>query len=202
MEELLKFKSLEEELRDIRKLKGKERALDLKYVTEYVKKNEGKGKYNFLIKKLKKLGFELPTIDSLKKMDWIPLYIPVSFTIASAKIFNWKRQDMIDMGRGFITFSPLLKIFIKYFVSPEKTLLSGVESWRKHYTTGKLELTKYDNDKKEIIFRIKDFKTHPIDYIFIIGSFEKLGEIALGLNNVRGQGFQKKDYYELIFRWE
>lgn len=201
MEEL-KFKSFEEELADINKIEGEERALDLKYVTEYVKKKEGEGKYNLLLKNLQSIGFILPEIEKIEKMDWIPMKIPVFFVIASAKFFNWKRQDIINMGRNFVTFSPLLKIFIKYFVSPQKTLEAGTKNWRKHYTIGDLEFLKYDENGKEAILRLKDFKTHPVDYIFMIGSFEKMGEIAVGIENIKGEGIQKKDYYEFIFHWE
>ncbi len=199
--EKLHFKSFKKEFADINKLKGEERALDLKYVTEYVKKKEGEVKYNLLLKKLKKIGFILPEINESDKMDWIPMKIPVFFVIASAKFFNWNRQNIINMGRNFITFSPLLKIFIKYFISPEKTLGSGAENWKKHYTLGELELVKYNEQEKEIVLHIKNFKTHPVDYIFIIGSLEKMGELSLGLKNIKGEGVQRDAYYEIIFHW-
>ncbi len=201
MEEL-KFKSLEEELADINKIEGEERALDLRYVTEYVKKKEGEGKYNLLLNNLQSIGFVLPKIEAFEKMSWIPMKIPVFFVIASAKFFKWKRQDIIEMGRNFVTFSPLLKIFVKYFISPQKTIEAGTRNWRKHYTRGDLEFLKYDENEKEVILRLKNFKTHPVDYLFIVGSFEKMGEIALGIENIKGDGVQKKDCYEFIFRWE
>lgn len=203
MEEKYK-KILEKKVPEIMKIKGKERAADIKYLVKYIKEKEGEKGFNALIRELGKYNFKLPDVDDLNSMEWIPANIARVFSMSALHFFNWTEEEVFDMGKNFITYSKPFKIFIKFFLSPKKTIEKGVKKWNKYFTEGSLDLVEFDKKNKECILEVKDFGMHPVLAIYFQGIFTKILEITTGSKNVTIKGIENKNerrYHKFKAKW-
>lgn len=183
---------------------GKERGEDIKYLVSYVKKEKGNDGYNKVIAELKKTGYTMPDISDVDNMDWIATSLVSIFFLTSVKLFNWQEEDIIKMGEGAVSFKSVLKFYVKYFSSVEKTMVMSSKQWRKHYTFGEAEIIKSTKDR-EIIFRLKNFKTHPFTCIYLMGVVLKVVKMASGKDSVTAREakcmFDGDPYHEFVFKW-
>ena len=198
---------LKKEIEKLKKLSGKERGVDIKYLAHYVNLKKGKEGFEKVKTELKRLNYQLPDIEKINNMEWIPVSLVTIFFLASIKLFNWQEEDIIEMGRNVWSYSSTLRrFFIKYFLSPKKTLEMGVRNWRRFYNFGEIELVRYDKKKKLAIARLKNFKKHPFTCIYFQGVFSKVIEMATGSKNVRAKEtkcmFKGDPYHEWVFEWE
>jgi len=185
---------------------GKERGNDIKFLVSYVRQKEGEKGLKELIAELKSLGYPLPDIKKINDLDWIPSSLCTIFMLASAKFFNWQEKDVIEMGRNAVSFhSTIKRFFIKYFLSPKKTLEISARSWKGFYTFGELSVVKYSSEDKIVVARIKNFKKHPITCLYLQGLFSRLVEMATGKKITAKETkceFRGDPYHEYVFKWE
>ena len=92
------------------------------------------------------------------------------------------------MGRGSAPSSPLLKFFIKHFLSVKKTIIKATEiAWKNHYSIGSIKMIKYNKTKKEIVVKIEKMNWHPFTCIYHIGSLEAITKLITGYQEVKGK---------------
>ena len=184
---------------------GLERAEDLKFLAEYVKRQASLEKFEEIVDEFKKFGFKMPDLDKLNFADWIPSSPVTAFMLIAAKKLNWKEEDVEKMGRRAPLLSPAIKFVIKYFISPQVTFKKAAANWRKHYSFGEVELVSFSQKKKEVIFRLKKFKKHKITCVYLRGSFAGVVGLAVGGANIRAKEtkcmFEGDPYHEYIFNW-
>ena len=173
-------KLLEKEIPELMKLRGQERAADTKYLIEYVKGKEGSEGYDKLIVELKKFGFIVPDLSQANDTDWISETVAHVFFIGACRVFDWNEEEIFKMGRGIMSFSKTLKIFVKYFYSPEKTIQKTADSWNKYFSYGRIKLLNFDAVKKEGLMELHDFKSHPLVCLYFSGIFSEILELATG----------------------
>ncbi|MFH1822908.1 MAG: hypothetical protein ABH830_04375, partial [Patescibacteria group bacterium] len=120
-------------------------------------------------------------------------------------VFNLREKDIIEIGRSSVVIQSTMKIFIRYFMSAEKTLKTAAKNWQKHVSWGKAKFSKFDKKKKTAILHITDFVVHPISCLFQIGVFTKVTEIATGSKNINIKETkcmcQGDPYHEFVFTW-
>jgi len=198
--------NLKEEVSRLLNMKGKERGADYKYLVDYVVSKERESGFKKIKKELEKINYNLPDEKKIDNMDWLPISLTNIFLVATVKVFNWQEKDIINIGRGVVPSSPLVKFFIKHFLSPQKTIKKATENaWSKHYSKGKIEMKKFDKKKKEIILKISDMDWHPLTCIYHIGSLGGIVELIVG-KKIKGEEtkciYKGNKYHEFKFNWE
>lgn len=188
-------KLFQEEIPELLKMEGKERAADIDYLTNYVKRKEGEDGYNSLIKELKKYGFKIPDFENKSKIKWISAGIPHAFLVGAARYFDWSEKDVFEMGKQALTMSVSLKIFMRYFVLAESSIQKSLNNWQKYYSWGEGKLLSFNKKKKEGMLELSDFWTHPLVCIYLEGVFSQILEISTGSNKakVKEIEYQKED---------
>jgi len=197
---------LKKEIKTLKKLSGEERGMDIKYLVHRVTEKEGNRGLKRVISELKKNGYKFPDLSKIGNMDWISVSLPTIFLVASVKCFGWQEKDIIQMGREVLLFSYTIKIFIKYFLSIEKTFKIAARNWKKYYSKGELSI-KYDNKKaNEIVIYLKNFKKHPYNCLYLTGLFSKLIEIITGERVIKAVEtkcpFRGDSYHEFKIYWK
>ena len=194
---------LEKEIKNLKKLPGKERGVGLKYLINYLKDQKGEKSLKKIEDELLKYGYKLPNINKIDDMDWIPSSLTVIYFLAVVKVFQLQEEDIIEIGKD-VALSPstLVKFYIKYFSSTENTIKKAISNWKKLYTHGRLELKELDEEKKIIRIRIKDFNRHPFACLYDRGVFFKIAEIATGWKKIKVEEtkcfFRGDKYHEFV----
>ena len=152
------------------------------------------------------MNFHLPDIKNIDDMDWLPLNLNSIFVVAIVKIFSWQKKDIIEMGRSSAPSSPLLRFFVRHFLSPQKTIEKATgKAWKNYYSKGALKLIKYDKKNKEVVMRITGMDWHPFTCIYHIGSLSAIGEFVFGkkIKEQETECIYKGDkYHEFKFNWK
>ena len=199
------IEEIKEDIKKLEKIKGQERGADIKYLMNYVRKKKGNNGLNRVISVLKKCNYKLPDIKKVDDLDWVPLSLPNIFLVATVKVFNLKKKDIIKMGREVVPSSYLIKLFIRHFSNTGKTFKRAAADWKKHYSIGGLEVVKFDQKQKQIVIRLKDIKWHPFACLYHIGSLGAFGELALGKKFkkiIETKCISRGDsFHEFVFYW-
>ncbi len=184
---------------------GEERGVDIKFLVKYVKQKKGKQGFQKVKAELERCGYKLPDIAKIDEIEWIPSSMPTIFMLASAKIFNWGEKEIIEWGKNIFTMHFVIKFFMRYFISLEKTVNKMSNDWRKIYNFGEVDIIKCDNKEKIIIARLKNFKKHQITCFYLLGAFTRMVEVSTGVQNVKAEEtkceFRGDPYHEFVFKW-
>lgn len=197
---------LNKEVEKLKKLPGQERGTDIKFLVKYIKLKEGEEGFGKVKKELAKLDYRLPDIGKIDDMEWIPSSIPTILMVASAKVFNWREKDLVELGKSALSHQFLLRrLFMKYFLSPEKTFQKAALIWPKQYSQGRVKIVDYDKEKRKIVVRIINFKKHPVTCLALQGIFTKMIEMVTGSKKISAKEtkcvFRGDPYHEYVFQW-
>lgn len=196
---------LKAELEKIKKDQGKQRKQYFDYYVNHINKRYGADGYEKVLRLLSENGFEIPELSDKRAFDWIASTYSSALMVGMAKAFNYKREDFIEMGKELVAFNTLSKWFIKFFVSPKKTIEFAVKNWHRNFSYGRLTLEKYDIQNKTVVLRLWDFDKHPISCDFTIGFFIKMSEIILYQKPKKVEEtkciYQGDEYHEFVIKW-
>ncbi len=177
---------LKKEIEELKKLPGEQRGEHIKYYIDHVKKQEGEKGFNRLKKFLKEeVDFDISDAKEKADMEMIPETYAHVFFVAAARFFNWSEKEIFELGKTISSVSPTMKIFIRHFLSFEKTAKESVKVWNKNFTRGKMELKSFDEKNRKFVMALKNFKTHPFACIHFQGAIAKMTEIATGSDQVK-----------------
>ena len=185
---------------------GLERGGDFIFLHNYIKAKEGEAALEKITREIKNAGYILPDIRSVNELAWVPSSLVTIFMLASAKVLEWEDGDVMNLGKGAVSMHALVKLFIRYFSSVEKTFVMAAKTWQKHYNFSDISIVDFNKNEKTIRIEIKNFKKHPITCLYLRGLFAKIIEIATGANEV--ETFETKcefrgdPCHELIFKWK
>jgi len=184
---------------------GKERGGDIKYLVRYVKENEGEDRLRKIIDELEKNGYRLPDVSLISDMEWVPSSLPTIFMLAIAKVLDWSDEDVIKMGEGSISMNKTTVFFIRFFLSPKKSLTESAKKWQSHYTFGHMETELYDKEKY-CILRLRDFKKHAITCLYFKGGFKNALRLITGRKKLTCKEtkciFRGDDCHEYKISWQ
>ncbi len=194
-----------EEISKIKKIEGEVRGVVFKTDLKYVEKNKSKEEAENVKKEVQKIDPDF-NHDKIQSMGWYPLWWRVLILLVIKDRFNWKDSDLYEMGRMAPTNSFIVKTLLTYFVSFKKTCYEAPNFWVKHYSRGNFELTEYSEIKKTVIYRISDFKVHPVLCPYLTGYFQGIAELTNKGSNIGTEEeacpFREGEYHEFVIRWK
>lgn len=200
------FDELQKELEELKKLPGKQRGEHLKYIIDYIKSEKGEEGLQKIENTLQRADFDIGEVDKIRDTQWVSESIARAFLVAATRIFEWDEKKVFEIGRQAMIQSSVVKIFLNFFLSPEKTIRKGIKQWRNHFSRGELELKTLDKDNKKGVLVLKDFPTHHLDCVFFQGFFKQMLEVMTGSNHVDIQETKcmnrGDDYHEFSFQWQ
>lgn len=185
------------------RLNGESRGANIKVDLDFILETKGEKGLRKLEKRMAELGYPLD-YKNIKEMDFYPIGFDAIILLSIKDVFNFKYEDIEKMGSAVVKFSPLIKVFMKYFGSLK--LVSGQipDMWKKHYTIGKLIMTDFSEEKRYIIIREEDFKIHPVYCSIHKGYFIKVVQLIVkSLVTCQETKCMFKDdpYHEFLLTW-
>lgn len=180
-----KFKKLKREVDELRDLPGKQRAEHIKYYIKYVREKYGEKDLKKVMDALEKLNFNLGDVEKYRDTEWVSETLPHIFFVTAARVLDWSKKEIYDMGRDLVPKSTITKIFLKYFSTLDKTIEKGVKQWNNNFTRGELHVEDLDKEKREGKFVLRGFKSHYLAYVHFQGFFSRILEIMTGSGKVK-----------------
>ncbi|PIR71678.1 MAG: hypothetical protein COX89_00535 [Candidatus Nealsonbacteria bacterium CG_4_10_14_0_2_um_filter_37_10] len=201
---MVKEFSLKEEANRLMKIKGNARGVTLQTHAEYILYKKGDEGLRRVEEKLKELGYPLK-FKEVRPLKWYPEGLGVLVLLVAKEIFNWSKSDIFDMGNSAPKYSFVVKLLLKYFLSPRRSFQESPKYWRKHYDFGELETGEFNEKEKYLIVREKGYKFHPIACIFHSGYFLRIAQYVIKSEKITIEEtkcmFKGDPYHEFIIRW-
>ncbi|MBD3208777.1 MAG: hypothetical protein GF370_05030 [Candidatus Nealsonbacteria bacterium] len=170
----------------------------------YIESNKGKEGLERFQNEMENLGYPVD-FDQIETLKWYPTGLRALTFIALRRAFGWNDEDMVRFGEDSVSYSPLLKFFMKYFISMKKIFEQGSLHWKKHHTKGRLEGYEFSEKEKYAIIRIHDCKVHPDFCLFFKGYIKKLSQFSgkriVGIKETKCM-FREDPYHEYLVNWE
>lgn len=184
-------------------LSGESRGANIKVDFDFVLEIKGEKGLEKVENRMVELGYPL-NYKNIKPMDFYPIGLDAIVLLSIKEIFNFNDGDIEKMGAAVVKFSPLMKVFMKYFSS--LSLISGQipGMWKKHYTMGKLIMFDFSDEKKYAIIREEDFKIHPVYCDIHKGYFTKVAQLVVKAPVVCQETkcmFKRDPYHEFLLTW-
>ena len=202
MEEKLTKKIAEE----VMKFKGNVIGEAPKTAINYIQEKKGKQGIKIIEKRMEELGFPLE-VDKIETHKWFPVGLWVLFILVAKDMFDWKDNDIFNLGRSVSKYAFFTKLVMRYFVSIEKFIKIVPSYWAKYWdfnTT--IEVYKYDKETKQIILHKKGFNVHPILCIYQAGYFLGIASLITKSNKITIEEtkcvFKRDSYDEYVIKWE
>jgi len=192
----------EEIITELMEIKGEVRGAVFQTDGKYVLEKEGEEGLKKLEKRVKDLGLEID-YRSPEVMAWRPFGSRIVSLLLIKDTFSWSDEEIRKMGKMAPKFSFIVKFIFKIF-SPLKKLIKEIPGfWEKHYSVGEIEVTKFDEEKKEFTIHLKGVKGHPLFCFYLEGYFERV--IMFVEKNVVSKEIKciHKDspQHEYLFKW-
>ncbi|KPJ73266.1 hypothetical protein AMJ48_02270 [Parcubacteria bacterium DG_74_1] len=194
-----------EEIQKLMRVRGNVRGAILQSHAIFIQNREGKGGVGAVEKKITELGYPV-NFEKFKAGEWYPESLSTLIILTAKTLFNWTEKDIFEMGRSAPKYNFIAKILMRYFVSLEKFLAEVPNYWRKHLDCGKLEVVQFDEEKKYIVLREKDFKFHPIICVYHAGYYQGITEYVVKAEKISIKEtkcvFKGDLYNEYVITWD
>jgi hypothetical protein len=113
-----------------------------------------------------------------KNMGWYPVGLRAVSLLAAEEVFNWRDEEIEDMGYSAPTHSFIVKLLMKYLLTLEQTYKKSPSYWAEHYDIGELRVPEYNEKGKYLVLQIFNFELHPILCSYYVGYFRKIAELG------------------------
>jgi len=153
--------------------KGRVRGAVFETDAEYIGKKYGSEAVEKVQVCLRDLGYEL-TYKDVSSMEWMALNLRALSFLVMKDLFRWTDEEFIAMGDAAPKHSFIVKLFMKFFISPSVAFSHAPEYWVKHYDIGRLEATSLDEEKRNAVVHLYDFSLHPLYCRYLEGYFGRL----------------------------
>jgi hypothetical protein len=137
-----------------------------------------------------------------KALDLHPIGLRVISLLLIKDTFNWSDQEIRKMGYVAPSVSFIVKLLMKFFVEFRKFMNEVPVYWKKHYTTGKLEVVYLNDETKDATLHLKDIKIHPLLCLYLEGYFERMYQFIAGKEGRARETkcmFKGDPYHEYVF---
>lgn len=195
----------EKEIKEIMESTGKVRGVVFQTDAEYILEKKGEEGLKILEKKTKELGYPIK-YDQIKTMNWYQVGLRVFSLLAVEAAFNWGEKEIKDMGNSAPKYSFIVKIMMRYFLSPSKSFQESPKYWAKHYNVGELEAHEFNEEKRYLIMRLKTFKIHPILCVYYLGYYLRIAQYVLKSKEITIEEtkcmFRGDSYHEYLINWK
>jgi hypothetical protein len=196
--------SLKEEAKRVMEItKGKVRGAAILTQIHYIRLKKGEEGLRMVEEKLKELGYPLE-FKKVKNLEWYPTGLGDLVIIVAKELFNWQDKDIFEMGNSAPKYSFIVRLLMKYFLSPQRSFRESPKYWRKHFTSGVLEAYQFNEKEKYLIIRLRH-QCHPVICIFYSGYFLRIAQYVIKSEKItieESKCMSKGDpYHEFIIRW-
>ena len=172
---------------------------------EYIRNRNGDEGLDKVKARLRELGYPM-SYESVKSMEWLPLGMRALSLLVIKHVFNWSDEDIKEMGDAAPKYSFIVKLLMKFFVSPQVAFTHAPEYWIKHYDTGRLDAAHLDEKNRRAVIHLHDFRVHPLYCRYLEGYFQRLFKFMYPKSHVQIQESScmcKGDaYHEFLVTWE
>ncbi len=158
--------------------KGEFRGVALKTDEKFILNRGGEEAIKEIESEITKLGYSLD-YSNINSMAFYPIGLRMISLLVIINKFKMEKEDIIEMGSFAPKVSVVIKFFLQYFISPQKTFNQVSEIWKKHYTIGEVVPIKISDKDKEASIKLQDFKIHPAFCIYLLGYLSKIVEIVI-----------------------
>jgi hypothetical protein len=199
------LKISKEEIEEIKKTKGNVSGEKFYTTFPYLERREKDNEVKQVLDAMKELGYpiNLKEINSSKRY---PIKISLLLFVVAKDIFNWKDEDIFEMGRYAPKVSFVTRILLRNLVSIRTIFNKAPDTWKNHYDFGSLEAVEIDEEKRHLIVRVKDFNVHPIMCPYHGGYFQAMAEFCIKEKQVNTKEtkciHRGDDYHEYFISWK
>lgn len=162
-----------ENINSLMLMQGRVRGAVFETDAEYVKRRYGIQGLERVKAALHELGYDVQ-YGRISAMEWLPLGLRASSLMVIKDLFSMSDLDIKDMGDAAPKYSFIVKLLMKFFISPKVAFEHAPEYWEKHYDTGQLEARELNEEKGYAIIHLHDFTVHPIYCKYLEGYFGRL----------------------------
>ncbi len=197
--------SLQEKFDELMKIEGKMRGELLLSNFNYLKQREGEEGVLRMEKNLENLGYPLK-FNEIKAFDWYEDPFCSLFMLSFFEIFEWKEEDIFELGKFAPSYSIAMKVVLRYLISMKMAFNRTQDIWRRNVDYGALEPLEINEKEKYMILGLKDYALHPLVCIYIKGILTSFFEQIAGRDKVKVEEakcvFNGADYHEYKVSWE
>jgi hypothetical protein len=172
------------EAEQLMKLTGRVRGAVFETDADYVKSNYGNAGLERITAAIGQLGYDLH-YDDLNSMEWRPLGLRALSLTVMKDIFNWADDDIRAMGDAAPKYSFIVKLLMKFFISPKVAFSHAPEYWTKHYDVGHLEAVELSEEKRSAVVHLADFNVHAVYCRYLEGFFGRLFKFMFPRSTVK-----------------
>lgn len=189
---------------EIMKTPGEARGAAFRPNWEYVRSEKGEEAIAVMERELARLGHPL-AFTSIKESAFYPIGYDILGMIIMEEKLGFTREDFYNMGRAGARISLFLRIVMKYFVSPDLTLREAPSIWRKHYTDGRMEVVKWDQENNMLVLRLHEFNKYRKSLCWnVLGYLASIWQMVIS-KPVHGEEescqLEGDPYHEFVLRW-
>ena len=158
---------------ELMQIPGQVRGAVFETDAEYIRNRYGPEGLDKVMAALDSAGYPIRYGD-VKSMEWLPLGLRALSLLIIKDIFNWNDGEIKEMGDAAPKYSFIVKLLMKFFVSPRVAFNHAPEYWVKHYDTGRLVAVELDEEKGHAVIHLHDFRVHPVYCKYLEGYFQRL----------------------------
>lgn len=162
-----------EETDRIVQIEGMVRGAVFQTDSAYIRWKEGDEGLDRLEHELHRMGYPIE-YEKIKAMEWYSLGLRALSLVVMSNIFNWKIEEFKRMGNNAPKHSFIVKLLMKFFISPGVAFSNAPKYWERQYSIGKLESTELNEKSKYGMVRLKDFKVNTLYCKYLEGYFRRL----------------------------
>lgn len=161
------------EIQELLNITGRVRGAVFETDAAYIRNRYGDDGLGRLKAALAEIGQPIE-YESVNSMEWLPLGLRALSLLVIKDVFNWNDEKIKEMGDAAPKYSFIVKLLMKFFVSPNIAFRHAPEYWVKHYDTGKLDAVELDEKNGRAIIHLHDFRVHPVYCRYLEGYFQRL----------------------------
>lgn len=174
----------DEEVKNLLQRTGDVRGVAFKSIADYIVKEKGQEGLAKVEEKMRQWGVKDFNYNNIQDMAWYPIGWGALFVLASMAVFNWDEKEIRRMGENAPKVSLPVKAFFRFFSNFTRIAEHIPDFWQKHYTVGRIEVVKVDEENKEMILKYHNCHFHPALCKYLEGYAEKTLQLARSKNSV------------------
>ena len=197
--------TLKEKADNLMKIKGNVRGESLVSYKNYIKEKEGPEGVLKLKEIMESLGYPLD-FEKIKALDWIQESYSALIMTILIENFDWKEEDIFNLGHNTPQHSFILKLLMKHFASIESILKEVPNTWNKYFDFGRLEAFDYNKEEKYIIIRLFDYHFNPLMCLYLSGYLLRIAKLSIKSEKITIEEtkctFNQDPHHEFVIKWE
>ncbi len=172
-----------EDAEQLLSVQGQVRGAAFETDAEYIRNRCGISGLKKVEAAVRDLGKELD-YERVSSMEWMSLGLRALSLLVMKDVFGWSDGEIKAMGDAAPKHSFIVKLFMKFFVSPQVAFSHAPDYWTKHYDIGRLEAVSLDEEKRHAVIHLYEFTVHPVYCKYLEGYFGRLFKFMFPKSNV------------------